>query len=85
MLSNLSEPGSFLQERLNEIKSNNAKVIQLQGILRAFEAKDRSLAERNFTKINFWSVVNIIVMLSVFALQVFMVRNMFSDKRKTRT
>ena len=70
---------------MDEIRSNNAKTLQYQALLRAFEAKDRNVAERNFKRINFWSVVNIIVMLAVLGVQVAMVRNMFSDNRKVRT
>jgi len=75
----------YFQERISEIKNNNAKVIQMQAVLRAHESKDRSLAERNFTKVNFWSVVNVIILLLVFGVQVFMIRSMFDDKRKVRT
>ena len=67
------------------IKTNNAKSLQLQALLRAFEAKDRNVAERNYKRINFWSVVNVIVMIGVFFIQVLMVRHMFSDERKVRT
>ena len=74
-----------LQETISEIKNNNAKVIQMQAALRAHESKDRSLAERNFTKVNFWSVVNILILLLVFGVQVFTIRSMFDDKRKVRT
>ncbi|XP_076823524.1 transmembrane emp24 domain-containing protein 1-like isoform X1 [Clavelina lepadiformis] len=72
-------------DTMNQIKSYQSKVIQLQGLLRAFEAKDRNIVERNFNRINFWSVTNIFIMLVVFSLQVYMVRNMFSDKKKVRT
>ncbi|XP_002131452.2 transmembrane emp24 domain-containing protein 1-like isoform X1 [Ciona intestinalis] len=72
-------------QSLDTIKSNNAKITQYQVMLRAFEAKDRNIVERNFMRINFWSLTNIVVMLSVFALQIFMVRNMFNDKKKVRT
>jgi len=64
---------------------NNAKTLQHQALLRAFEAKDRNIAERNLKRINFWSIVNIVVMLSVLGIQVLMVRNMFTDNRKVRT
>ncbi|XP_009859742.2 transmembrane emp24 domain-containing protein 1-like isoform X2 [Ciona intestinalis] len=74
-----------LEQSLDTIKSNNAKITQYQVMLRAFEAKDRNIVERNFMRINFWSLTNIVVMLSVFALQIFMVRNMFNDKKKVRT
>lgn len=54
-------------------------------MLRALEAKDRHIAETNYTKITRWSIANVAVMVAVFALQIFMVRNMFSDKKKVRT
>uniref|UniRef100_H2Z585 GOLD domain-containing protein n=1 Tax=Ciona savignyi TaxID=51511 RepID=H2Z585_CIOSA len=81
----VGEKLTSLEQSLDSIKSNNAKVIQYQVLLRAFEAKDRNIVERNFNRINFWSLTNVAVMLSVFALQIFMVRNMFSEKKKVRT
>jgi len=74
-----------LEEDMDSIKTNMAKTIQLQSLLRVFEAKDRNIVERNFERINVWSGVNIFVMLSVFILQVVMIRNMFSDDKKVRT
>nr|CAB3267019.1 transmembrane emp24 domain-containing protein 1-like [Phallusia mammillata] len=72
-------------ETLSQIKNNNARTIQFQAMLRALEAKDRHIAETNFVKINTWSIANIVIMTLVFALQIFMVRNMFNDKKKVRT
>ena len=66
---------------MNVIKTNNAKTVQLQSLLRVFEAKDRNIVERNFYRINLWSVINMVVMASVFILQVVMVKGMFSDKK----
>ncbi|XP_039254483.1 transmembrane emp24 domain-containing protein 5-like isoform X2 [Styela clava] len=74
-----------LEDTMNVIRSNLGKTSQLQGLLRAFEAKDRGIAERNFERVNFWSALNIIVMLVVLSLQVYTVRSMFSDNRKVRT
>lgn len=68
-------------EAMNVIKTNNAKTVQLQSLLRVFEAKDRNIVERNFYRINLWSVINMVVMASVFILQVIMVKGMFSDKK----
>lgn len=70
---------------MSVIRNNLGKTSQLQGLLRAFEAKDRWIAERNYERVNMWSMLNIVVMLSVFSLQVFMVRNMFNDKKKVPT
>jgi len=75
----------FGQETMNTIKANNARTIQLQSVLRVYEAKDRNVVEHNFLRINIWSMINVFVMLLVFGLQVFTVRNMFSDKKKVRT
>lgn len=74
-----------MEEEMDGIKSNMAKTIQVQSLLRVFEAKDRSVVERNFERINFWSCLNMIVMCSVFFLQVYMIRSMFSDDKKIRT
>lgn len=73
------------QDTMGVIRANLGKTSQIQVLLRTFEAKDRSIAERNFERVNFWSTFNIVVMLVVFVLQVFSVRHMFSDNRKTRT
>lgn len=70
---------------MNTIKANNARTIQLQSVLRVYEAKDRNVVEHNFLRINIWSMINVFIMLLVFGLQVFTVRNMFSDKKKVRT
>ena len=70
---------------MNVIKTNNAKTVQLQSLLRVFEAKDRNVVERNFYRINLWSVINMVVMATVFVLQVVMVKGMFSDKKKVVT
>jgi len=59
-----------LEETMNVIKTNNAKTVQLQSLLRVFEAKDRNVVERNFYRINLWSVINMVVMATVFVLQV---------------
>ena len=67
------------------MKSRLGKSVQIQTVLRAFEARDRNLQESNFDRVNFWSVVNLIVMMLVSAVQVYLVRSLFEDKRKIRT
>uniref|UniRef100_A0A8C6TDX3 Transmembrane p24 trafficking protein 5 n=1 Tax=Neogobius melanostomus TaxID=47308 RepID=A0A8C6TDX3_9GOBI len=62
-----------------------SKSVHLQTVLKAFEARDRNLQESNFDRVNFWSVTNLIVMVIVSAVQVFLVRSLFEDKRKIRT
>merc|ERR1712168_460433 len=76
---------SSMEEEMDQIKTNRAKTIQTQSLLRVFEAKDRSVVERNYERINFWSGFNLVVMCIVFFLQVYMIKSMFSDDRKVRT
>merc|ERR1719495_59863 len=76
---------SSMEEEMDQIKTNMAKTIQTQSLLRVFEAKDRSIVERNFERINLWSFVFLVVMGTTFLLQIFMIKNMFSDDKKVRT
>lgn len=59
--------------------------MQIQTLLRAFEARDRNIQESNFDRVNFWSLVNLAVMMLVSAVQVYLVRSLFEDKRKMHT
>lgn len=75
----------LLQDTINNVKSRLGKSVQIQTVLRAFEARDRNLQESNFDRVNFWSVINLVVMMVVSAVQVYLVRSLFDDKRKMRT
>uniref|UniRef100_A0A8D0DPA8 Transmembrane p24 trafficking protein 5 n=1 Tax=Salvator merianae TaxID=96440 RepID=A0A8D0DPA8_SALMN len=72
-------------ESVTSVKSRLSKSIQIQTLLRAFEARDRNIQESNFDRVNFWSMVNLTVMVVVSAVQVYMLKSLFEDKRKTRT
>lgn len=74
-----------IMDAINNVKARLGKSVQIQTVLRAFEARDRNLQESNFDRVNFWSVVNLVVMLCVSGLQVYLVRSLFDDKRKIRT
>lgn len=75
----------LLQDTINNVKARLGKSVQIQTVLRAFEARDRNLQESNFDRVNFWSVINLFVMMLVSAIQVYLVRSLFEDKRKIRT
>lgn len=75
----------FRQDTINNVKARLGKSVQIQTLLRAFEARDRNLQESNFDRVNLWSVVNLIVMMLISALQVYLVRSLFEDKRKVRS
>ncbi|XP_070602594.1 transmembrane emp24 domain-containing protein 5 [Erythrolamprus reginae] len=72
-------------ESVNGVKARLGKSIQIQTLLKAFEARDRNIQESNYDRVNFWSMVNLAVMIIVSAVQVYLLKNLFEDKRKTRT
>ncbi|XP_076009677.1 transmembrane emp24 domain-containing protein 5 [Genypterus blacodes] len=74
-----------IMDTMNNVKSRLGKSSQIQTLLRAFEARDRNLQESNFDTVNLWSVINLVVMMTVAAVQVYLVRSLFEDKRKTYT
>lgn len=84
-LSNVSPLFYLPQDTINNVKSRLGKSMQIQTLLRAFEARDRNIQESNFDRVNFWSIVNLAVMMLVSAVQVYLVRSLFEDKRKSRT
>uniref|UniRef100_A0A8C5KDK3 GOLD domain-containing protein n=1 Tax=Jaculus jaculus TaxID=51337 RepID=A0A8C5KDK3_JACJA len=63
-------------ESTNSIKSRLSKSGNIQTVLRAFEQLDR---------VNFWSMVNLVVMVVVSAIQVYMLKSLLEDKRKSKT
>ncbi|XP_004689829.1 PREDICTED: transmembrane emp24 domain-containing protein 5 [Condylura cristata] len=72
-------------DSISSIKSRLSKSGHIQTLLRAFEARDRNIQESNFDRVNFWSMVNLVVMVLVSAIQVYMLKSLFEDKRKSRT
>ncbi|XP_078801760.1 transmembrane emp24 domain-containing protein 5 [Oryzias latipes] len=74
-----------IMDTINNVKARLSKSVQIQTLLRAFEARDRNIQESNFERVNFWSVVNLVVMVMVSGVQVYLVRSLFEDKKKIRT
>jgi len=70
-----------LKNSLSKIKTNHGKTLQYQAMLRAFEAKDRSVMEHNYERVNFWSLVHLCAMVGTAMLQVYMLRSMFTAKQ----
>ncbi|XP_038640504.1 transmembrane emp24 domain-containing protein 1-like [Scyliorhinus canicula] len=74
-----------IKESIGNMNTKLAKSVQIQAILRAFEARDRNLQEGNSGRVNFWSAVNLGVMLAVSFVQVYMLKSLFDDRRKVQT
>jgi hypothetical protein len=47
---------------------------------KAYELIDREVMEQNFVRINYFSVISIVLMLIVGAIQTFMIRSLFEDR-----
>ncbi|XP_075472543.1 transmembrane emp24 domain-containing protein 5 [Ascaphus truei] len=71
-------------ETINSVKGRLTKSVHIQTLLKAFEARDRNIQESNLDRVNFWSTFNLLVMVVVSAVQVYMLRSLFEDKRKSR-
>ncbi|KAL7740079.1 hypothetical protein ACLKA6_000869 [Drosophila palustris] len=69
---------THLDDYLNKISVNIMRSRQSQDYIRTHEAKDRKLAESNFTLVNNWSCAQFIAMIIVGMLQVFMLRSIFN-------
>lgn len=74
-----------IMDTINSVKARLGKSVQIQAVLRAFEARDRNIQESNYERVNVWSVVNMVVMVLVSGVQVYLLRSLFDDKRKMRT
>nr|XP_025719125.1 transmembrane emp24 domain-containing protein 1 isoform X2 [Callorhinus ursinus] len=58
-----------IKESIETMKTRLERSIQMLTLLRAFEARDRNLQEGNLERVNFWSAVNVAVLLLVAVLQ----------------
>ncbi|XP_072346855.1 transmembrane emp24 domain-containing protein 1b [Scyliorhinus torazame] len=74
-----------IKESIGNMNTKLARSVQIQAILRAFEARDRNLQEGNLGRVNFWSAVNLGVMLVVSFVQLYMLKSLFDDRRKVQT
>ncbi|KAG8226702.1 hypothetical protein J437_LFUL005518, partial [Ladona fulva] len=58
-----------MQDTMQRVRLHLNKIRHLQDQQRAFEARDRNIAESNFTRVNVWSFFQIVVMGCVGFLQ----------------
>ena len=69
---------------MDRITQNLDKSKNLQTVLKMYEARDRNVVEANFDRVNFFSLTQLLIMVTVGLVQVFLIRNLFEDKRKTK-
>uniref|UniRef100_A0A915ERN6 GOLD domain-containing protein n=1 Tax=Ditylenchus dipsaci TaxID=166011 RepID=A0A915ERN6_9BILA len=66
----------------NKVKGNLNEIERLQSQLRAIEARDRSVMEANYDRVNFWSGVHLVCLLIVTAVQIYTLRSLFLEDSK---
>ena len=71
-----------IMDYIGRIRMQMTKARQIQDMLRSHEARDRNLAESNFSKVNTWSLFQICAMVAVGLLQVFLVRSIFDTNTR---
>lgn len=71
-----------IMDYIGRIRMQMTKARQIQDMLRSHEARDRNLAESNFSKVNTWSLFQICAMIAVGLLQVFLVRSIFDTNTR---
>lgn len=81
-LGELADKLSNFQDLFNRVNTNLERAQHVQKLFQVYELSDRSHLEDLFVRVNFWSVVNILVMILVGAIQVLMIRSLFEDKSK---
>ena len=69
---------------LDLIRERMKKTRHLQDQIRAHEFRDRSIAEYNFERVNFWSIVQVLIMAVAGFTQVIMIRSIFDEKSPIR-
>ncbi|XP_062306625.1 transmembrane emp24 domain-containing protein 5 [Osmerus eperlanus] len=74
-----------IMDTINSVKARLGKSLQIQTVLRAFEARDRNLQESNYNRVNMWSCTSLAVIVLVSGVQVYLLRSLFEDKRVTPT
>ncbi|CEF71117.1 LD30746p [Strongyloides ratti] len=71
-----------LRNSFEKIKNVLNKIEYNQALLRAYESRDRAILRTNLSRVNFWSIINTIVIIFVGCLQVFMIRSLFNENSK---
>ena len=51
-----------------------------QNVFKNYEVHDRIILENNFYRINFWSIINLTLMIAVTFIQVITIRSLFESK-----
>ncbi|CAM5999969.1 unnamed protein product [Sphagnum balticum] len=70
------------KQQLDKMYENFENVQTIQRLYNHYELMDRETAEMNFTRVNIWSTVSILMMLIASLVQVYLIKSLFEDKSK---
>lgn len=79
-LGELEHKVESFKDSFTRVTRNLETAQHIQNIFKAYEMIDRSLMEQSYERVNFWSIINIFVLIVVGFLQVYMIRSLFEDK-----
>jgi len=71
-----------IKDAMDRIRGHLSKSRFMQDQLRAFEARDRNVAENNYNKVGNWSMINVTVMVITGIIQVVLLRSLFDEKSR---
>ncbi|KRZ18106.1 Transmembrane emp24 domain-containing protein 1 [Trichinella zimbabwensis] len=77
--SSLTVAAETLRERLIRLRKQLDASEHFQSSRRVYETRDRMLMESKLSRVNFWSFINLIAMITVAGLQIYMVKSLFED------
>jgi p24 family protein gamma-2 len=81
-LGELDNKLESFREAFHRVQVNMEKAQRMQNMFRAYEVIDRNVMEHNYDRVNFWSTLNISLMVLVGIIQVYMIRSLFEDRSK---
>ncbi|KRX98846.1 Transmembrane emp24 domain-containing protein 1 [Trichinella pseudospiralis] len=77
--SSLTVAAETLRERLIRLRKQLDASEHFQSSRRVYETRDRMLMESKLSRVNFWSFINLVAMITVAGLQIYMVKSLFED------
>jgi protein ERP2 len=80
--SELDTTIEYFNQRFTLVQDNLEHAQRLQAQFKMYEHVDRFVMENNYASVNFWSIINICLMIGVGVVQVVMIRSLFEDKSK---
>lgn len=79
-LSKTKKNCPYSKDTFQRIWDNMEAAQRHQRAFNNFEMHDRVIAENNFERVNFWSIVHMVLLISVSVLQVVTIRSLFETK-----